>query len=219
MKSCAWSSTLSARLFNTVGQLVLIHHLHFLHSNAVFGITFRSLRSRCIIARSDDLHKVTHTNTRTNAKHKQLRRSWRSNFSPLTWCSTGPCSGKRRAARGAPQTLHTQEEEERQKCIIKKPFEWRLNIGLCTTVIRSMSSACLKSSPFFWATRLYYHHLAMLQWRKLEKKKKKKKQNKTGFAFYRLQVENKNNNKNKSKGMFQCRFTQRGMEQTVCMKS
>lgn len=89
--------------------------------------------------------------TRTNTKHRQFRRGWRSNFSPLTWCNTGPYSGKRRAARGAPQMLHTQEEEERQKCIIKKKKHLNedCNVRLCTTVIRSVSAACLKSSALF----------------------------------------------------------------------
>lgn len=123
-------------------------------ANTVFDIISRSPRSRCIIAYSDDLHKSdAHKQHVQTQNTRQFRRGWWSNFSPLTWCNTGPYSGKRRAARGAPQMLHTQEEEERQKCIIKEKKNKHLNedcnVRLCTTVIRSVSAACLKSSALF----------------------------------------------------------------------
>lgn len=108
--------------------------------------------------------------TRTNTKHRQFRRGWRSNFSPLTWCNTGPYSGKRLAARGAPQMLHTQEEEERQKCIIKKKqktFEWRLQ---CSTVHNSNPfSVCglFEIICIVFVALLYYHCRATLLWMKL----------------------------------------------------
>lgn len=165
-------------------------------ANTVFDIISRSPRSRCIIAYSDDLHQSdAHQQHAQTQNTRQFRRGWRSNFSPLTWCNTGPYSGKRRAARGAPQMLHTQEEEERQKCIIKekkKPFEWRLQ---CSTVHYSNPfSVCglFEIICIVFVALLYYHCRATLLWMKLGGGGNK------DFAFYWLQVKNKNHNNNKN---------------------